>query len=119
MVLLLHWRTLLTTCLAWWRTAGCSWSPGSGSWAHGHLDLHPFVHHLGSLVLDKLVGAVITQGTMGSIVEGKPSMHDVGVLEYVQYELRDLCCEVPVEDGINLPEGHLQHLVGHVGGLLD
>ena len=56
---------------------------------------------------------------MGSIVEGKPSMHDVGVLEYVQYELRDLCCEVPVDDGINLPEGHLQHLVGHVGGLLD
>ena len=36
------------------------------------LDLHPSVQQVGGLVLDKLVGAVITPGTIGSLVEGRP-----------------------------------------------
>ena len=45
------------------------------------LDLHPSVQHLGSL------GTVITPGTIGSLVEGKPGMHNGGVLEHVMDEL--------------------------------
>ena len=36
------------------------------------LDLHPSVQQVGGLVLDELVGAVITPGTIGSLVEGRP-----------------------------------------------